>query len=476
LKRVPIEGGPPQNICTVPNAVIDASWSTQNVILIGQNQGPLLRVPAGGGTPVPEGELNASRAEVALRFPDFLPDGHHYLFHAMSSDYRSSVFVGDLGSKERIELPGIQSQAKYSTTGHILFIRDLTLYAQPFDADRMQMKGDAFPVAEQVTSNPSGGSAAFSVSRNGGIAYRTTGSSTSGSQLAFFDRSGKQLGLAGPPDEYLNPELSPDCKFVAFNRGRPNDVWILDLEKNLPSRLRTKPDTRTRPLWGRNGRMIMFLGQAAGAGALLQSAFGMLSEESLIKKSNMAESMRIRLLDWSQDGQYLLYSEGSGSQSDLWVMPLMGDKKPFRIMDFQGLRTTITARISPDGHWLAINGYDTGRSEVYVQSFPKPEKRWPVSGSGGTMPRWRRDGKELFFVGDDQMLMSAAIQQQGTTIKTDIPKPLFKLNIIHAQGNPAFYEQYDVTQDNRFLVNSPPEQQSAVPITVILNWAAGLKK
>jgi len=227
--------------------------------------------------------------------------------------------------------------------------------------------------------------------------------------------------------------------------------------------------------------MIAFFSNRDNSRGIYQRAFGIAGGgEPLLLKSGATELGRMRLSDWSQDGVYLLYSVSSAGMTSpaLWTLPLSGEKKPFRVLD-SNFDESGTFRISPDGRWLAMSSSETGRSEIYVQSFMKPGERWPVSRSGGYAPRWRRDGKELFFVERDGALMAATVQPQGSGLEIGIPKPLFKANFFLGGVTQPFvelFEQYDVTSDGRFLVNAMAEQQAAVPISVILNWSAGLKK
>ena len=205
-----------------------------------------------------------------VRFEIFPPQGGSFTGSAdygttafpwpqISPDGRAIAFVATVDSKQMLWVRSLDSP-----TGHILFVRDFTLMAQPFDAKGLQLVDEAFPIAEQVTNNPIGGAAAFSVSQNGGIAYRDGGSAMARTQLAWFDRSGKQLGVAAPTEDYRNPELSPDVKYVEFVRGMPSDIWVLDLQKGLTSRFTTNPSYITRPLWSPDSRSLAFFGRSPG--------------------------------------------------------------------------------------------------------------------------------------------------------------------------------------------------------------------
>jgi len=227
--------------------------------------------------------------------------------------------------------------------------------------------------------------------------------------------------------------------------------------------------------------MITFFSNRDNSRGFYQSAFGIAGGgDSLLFKSGAGETGPMHLNDWSSDSAYVLYSvlAWNAPNTGLWALPLSGDRKPFRVT-VSGLDETSTFRISPDGRWLAMSSAETGRSEIYVQSFLKPGERWPVSRLGGSQPRWRRDGRELFFVDRESTFLAASIEPKGSGLEIGIPKPVFRANLFLSGMTQPFvelFEQYDVTIDNRFLLNVTAEQQAAVPITVILNWKAGLKK
>jgi len=387
-------------LCELPAGNYHGSWSSEGVILLGADGnpgGPLLRVAAAGGKVTPATTLDASQKEQSHRYPYFLPDGRHYLYLATSSDGRGrSVYIGELNSKERRTLQGVAAEAQYAS-GHLVFIRDGSLMAQPFDAERLELKGEASALA-----NPFTGVAAltgpFSVSQTGVLAYRANVNPTASntavvapSQLAWFDREGKRLALAGPPGEYEEPELSPDGKFVAFSRGAPRKIWMMDIEKSLASPLTSGPGVDEHPRWSPDGKAIAFSSNRDSVFNLYSRAVGVVAEDKLLLKSESAKT----LSDWSADGKHLIYAEND----DIWALPLSGDSKPGEAKPIQVTRTPereSLPRISRDGRWIAYISDKSKQSEVYIQSFPDLGFNRQVSTSGGIFARWGRDDRELF--------------------------------------------------------------------------------
>ena len=467
LKKVAVTGGPPVVICN--EAGRDGAWGSGDVILIGgQPMKPLLRVPAAGGQVVAVTELGAN--EVSHDYPAFLPDGHHFLFMVRTGSADSfRVYVASLDSKERRVLPGIAAGARYSPTGHVLFVRDSTLMAQSFDVGRQELSGEPFPVADGVP----GPVAPYSVSTNGSLAY-LSGSTATNSELAWFDRNGKQLTVIGSSGQYASPELSPDGKYVAFGRGSPFDIWVLDIVKGLTSRLTSDPAFDIFPVWSPDGETIAFAStREGGTQNLYTRTVGAVEQDKLLLKSEMPK----RPSDWTRDGRYLVYTAGPSAPSatgDIWALPLSGgNSQPIRVTE-----TPFSAqnpRVSPDGRWIAYSTAETGESQVYIQSFPNPTARQQVSTTGGIQPSWSRGGRELFYMTPDFTLMAATVKPAGAAVEISAPTSLFRARPAFA-GNPDLVRSYSVSGDGRFLINVASSDPLGRPITVVLNWAATLKK
>jgi Tol biopolymer transport system component len=460
LKRIAATGGPIQVVCGLSGtATYNGTWNSRGVILFAANdQGPILRVSAAGGQSTPATVLNASLKENRHSYPNFLPDGRHFLY--LSSGDVRLTYVGTLDSGERHALPGIVSEAKYSSMGYLMFLQNGSLVARRFDVGRLELSEEPLQIAEQFGAGPL---APFSVSMNGDIAHLSLGAATS--QLAWFDRAGKQLALVGPAGEYRNPELSPDGRFVAFERGAPADIWVLDIQKGLTSRFTSNAAADTSPVWSPDGRTIAFATDRdtqvnIGQGNIYERAFGVVGEDKLLLKTDAPKNP----MDWSRDGRHLVFDAGL----DVWALPLTDDRKPFRVTETPS--TEMQARMSTDGRWIAYASTESGRFEVYIQSFPRPGIKQQVSTMGGEAPRWKRDGSELFYLAPDSTLMAAAITPAGSSLEMGTPRPLFQSGLgFFTAVDPRNRAQYDVDHDGRFLMGVTSAEQS-MRITVILNW------
>jgi serine/threonine protein kinase len=338
LKKVAASGGPASVICTLPpapgrivigGAVVGpnyvGTWNAEGVILISVPAAdmPLFRVPASGGQPSRLTALDASRNERQHRFPYFLPDGQHYLYMAAAGP-DATTYVGTLGSTERHPLPGIASDVKYAPSGHLIFVREGALMAQRFDAKRLELSGEAFPIADPFTgSNARTGP--FSVSTTGSLAYRVTpaaqeSGNSQNNQLAWFDRKGQQIAPVGPTGEYRSPALSPDDKYVAVERGNPPDIWVLDVQKGVFNQFTSNPAADSFAVWSPDVKSIAF-GSSREAGNIWVRPFGTVADERLVLKDGGNPT------DWSRDGKYLTFDR----VQHIWALPLSGDAKPLLI-------------------------------------------------------------------------------------------------------------------------------------------------
>jgi Tol biopolymer transport system component len=484
LKKIEATGGPPQTLCEIPGAIVGGSWSRDGLIIFGTPSSGLFRVPQAGGVATQFTTPDASLGEVGQLMPWFLPDGRHFLYVTYTKNVEDeAIYFATLDSKERKRLVDAKQDAAYappaagSGNGHLLFLRDGTLMAQPLDARRFELAGEPFPVAEQVGSYLSRGF--FSVSANGALAY-LSGSPGVNSQLVWFDRGGKSLGTLGQPANYYGGlALSPDGKHVAVGEGDQtgSDIWLLDVARGVHTRFTF--DTRSlKPTWSLDGTRLVFNSNRGQDGMSWKDSSGSGNQE-LLSKSGSPD-------DWSADGRYLLYifSDPKTTHRDLWVLPdPAGPPENHKPMPY--LQTPFDKRqprFSPDGHWIAYTSDESGprQYQIYVQSFPAGAGKFQVStGAGGTQPRWRRDGKELFYLAADGKLM--AVETQTTPkFEAAAPKALFDPQIPRGGVPPFMYYRYDVTADGkRFLVNSSPtapESSAAAPITVVVNWLAGLKR
>ncbi|MBI3666800.1 MAG: serine/threonine-protein kinase, partial [Acidobacteria bacterium] len=472
LKKIEASGGPPQTLCNAP-VPRGGAWGSDGVIVFAPSFTPLFRVSAAGGEPQPVTSLDASRSEVAHRWPQFLPDGKHFLFLAFGSPENTGIYLASLDSKDRTRLLGENSSAAYAS-GYLLFLRERTLLAQPFDAARLQMIGEAVPVDEPVQID-SLLRARFSVSRSGVLVYDSI---VGGSRrLLWFDRAGKQLSSVGDPGDYLNLNLSPDDQRVAANRRDSQtgtvDIWLFELSRGVTSRFTFGPGIAGGPVWSPDGSRIAFSSTRDGPWNLYEKLSNGGSDEPLLKSSNNKFAM-----GWSPDGRFLLYAlyaeQDPKTNSDLWILPLEGGGKPFPFL--RSAFNESQGQFSPDGRWIAYTSNESGKSEIYVRPFSGAEAgagaKAQISSNGGTGPRWRRDGKELFYVAPDNKLMAVVVKAGAGAFQAGgVPQPLFKTRAAD------FNFLYAVAADGRrFLVISQAEQAASAPATVVLNWNAGLRR
>ncbi|HEV8132988.1 MAG TPA: protein kinase [Acidobacteriota bacterium] len=475
LKKIEVTGGPAQTLCDAPVAR-GGTWNRGGVIVFAPTaSGALYRVPAGGGTPAPLTMLDASREETSHYHPSFLPDSRHFLFLANSPHQESAgIYVGTLDSRETKLLVNTDASAAYAPPGYLLFLRDRTLMAQSFDADRLELTGEPFPVAEQVDRLGQGVRyALFSVSETGVLVYRS--GSSDNVQLIWFDRAGKQLGAIAPKGNYATPWLSPDEKRVAVGHVEPNarnsDIWLIELARGTPTRFTFGQRDSTTPIWSPDGSRVVFSSDRDGLMNLYQRAASGTGNDEILLKSDNHKLCN----DWSLDGKLILYSAyPKGGNGDLWVLPISGQQKPFPFLQTEF--NEAQGRFSPDGKWIAYASNESGTWQVYVQSFPFPGGKWQVSTNGGAQPQWRRDAKELFYISADRKLMAVDVKANGSTFDAGAPKELFELRL-QTVGLPGPRNYYAVAADGRrFLVASVPEERISTPTTVVLNWTADLKK
>jgi len=458
LKRVDLDNGLVQVIASIPS-VDGATWNAEGTILYGQIAGPITRIPAGGGTPVEITHL--APRESAHRGPRFLPDGKTFLYQAFAGGITAGgTYIGHLDKPETQHLLDAGATA-YLSSGQLLFVRGEKVFAQDFDPGRAELKGTPVLVAEQASPG------SLTASATGVIVYRTASTNAlPRRQFMWIDRSGKEGGKIGDPLFAQDPSLSPDGHRVAVSRQLNGwHIWILDLERDFFSRFTFRADTDQVPIWC--GGRIIFGGNGGS------------SPYDLYEKSVTSAGSETLLLDppgsqiptdCSADGRVLLYRENDPKTGyDIWALPLDGKAKPFAVV--QTAADERDAQFSPDGKWIAYQSDESGHFEIYVQPFPNGGGKFQVSTNGGEQVRWRRDGKELFYIAPDERLMAVPIRF-GQTVEPGEPAPLFTTHIGGRLSMPAV-QQYAVSPDGqRFLMNTDAADENSIsPISVILNWA-----
>jgi Tol biopolymer transport system component len=463
LMRIDLSGGAPQTICGAAVAR-GGTWNKDGVILFsGRQPGGLQRVSASGGVPAPVTELDATQGEDAHYYPQFLPDGKRFIYYRRRARdaTQAGVFAGSLDNADRgrtdkkildtrhrvVYAPGRAGQP-----GYLLLIRGTTAFAQRFDPAKLQTVGDPIALAENISLITQNAFSDISASSNDMVAYGIA--SDAKRVLVWKDRAGKDLGPRIEFPDVGTIRLSPEGKRLASSRP-DGTIWVTDLERNTTTRL-FFDGSAINPHWSPDGQKIIF---ATTAGLYVKSADGSGEAEKVLAQTTILSS-------WSPDGKFVLFSSlTKDGQSDVWAMPMTGDRRPVPVVT--GKANEGAGSVSPDGRWLAYNSDETGRTEVYVQGFLEAKGKWMISTGGAFLPRWRADGKELVYLTPVGMLMSVPIQASERGIAPGTPTPLFRTSL----------SRWDMTADaKRFVVVESAEGDRRNPLVVLLNWQDNLKR
>jgi Tol biopolymer transport system component len=464
LSRIDLAGGAVQELAPA-NAGRGGAWSQDGTIVFTPgNIDPLYRIPDSGGTPIEVTHIVPQR-QASHRFPQFLPDGRHILFYANGDD--GGVYVADLASGKASRLAETDTAAVLGSDSHLLFIKRGTLYGIRFNQERNVVEGDPFRVADEVTFQM--GKGAFSASMEGTVAYRAGGKLND--QLVWLSRTGKMIRSLLPPDPggLFNPDVARDGR-VLFQRGFEGglDIWLSSGVRGELTRATDDKATEWCALWAPSGREYVFASNRTGVYDLYRKPIAG-PEEVLLKSADMKVPN-----DWSRDGQFLLYRVQQATRSDLWVLPLTGGQAPRPFVETRFDERE--GQFSPDGRWVAYQSDESGRYQIYLRPFPGGGEAIPLTADGGTQPRWRPDGRELFYLSPDERLMALPIELNARgRPRVLAPVHLFQTQISGGAVPAANRQQYAVSADGQQFLMSISQVDAAVasPITVVLNWKPG---
>ncbi len=463
LKKIDVAGGPAVTLCDAAGSVpAGGSWSPNGVIVFRAGaQQAIQQVPVAGGEPAPATILDPSTHDVSHAWPHFLPDGRHFLYVSTRVDGSRSLVAGSLEAKigTALSVPVDYSGAEYATPGVLLFVRGTTLMRQAFDAARLTATGDPAPVAESVVPGTTSG-ARFSVSSTGTLVYVAAGAQEK-RRLVWVDRKGGVTPLALPPGAYGEPGLSPDGRQVALavTDTSGTHIWVYDLERGTLGK-RTFEGTNTYPIWTRDGQFLTYSTGGQSDPLMQVRADGSGRPEPLVT-TEQRPGTKIAT-SWSADGKQLAFQ----SVNDVVVREANGSLHPAvatPAIEREG-------RFAPSGHWLAYRSNETGRDEVYVQSYPAGHGKWQISTDGGAQPMWAPGGGELFYKNGNRMMVVAV--QAGATFTAGTPRALFEMPL--PERTPGDPSRFIVSPDaKRFLVlttASSDDARTTPPLNVVLNW------
>jgi len=471
LRKVEAAGGPPVTLCDATSGK-GGTWNADGVIVFAPSfNGPLHRVSAAGGASSEVTALDRDTGENSHRHPWFLPGGRHFIYLARSSRGGSeaggnAIMLASLDGKEERELLRCQSNVMYAS-GHLLLLREGTLMAQPFDAKGLKTTGDAFPVAEDVQFLSGAMRGVFSASENGVLVYQGGGGESAGSKLEWRDRKGEMLSTMGEPADYGDPTISPDGRAVSVTifdaRSGTGDLWNYDVARGLRTRFTFDPATDDDAVWSPDGARVAFVSSRKGRFDIYLKSFGGSGAEELVFESQVDKFTD----GWSRDGRFLVFSAADPKTLfDIWVLPIEAGGEPTVFLQTEFVE--VNPRFSPDGRWIAYQSNESGQFEVYVAPFPGPGRKWQVSLAGGFDPRWRGDGREIFYLSPNGKMMA---------VETDYGADDFRIGAAQALFDLSRSADYDVTRDGqRFIVTAELEGPEAPPLSLVHNWTAELKK
>ena len=471
LKKVLATGGPVLTVCDAISGR-PGDWNKDDVIIFTpEYQGPLYTVPAAGGEPVQLTSLDSTNNDFTHRYATFLPDGDHFLFfnrtEANAGGERDAICVGSLSDTTVNHLIFAKSNVAYAG-GHILFMRESILMAQPFDPGGLELQGNARPIAEDVSFNDDFSRGVFSVSQNGQLIYRK-GEVRTGSILRMYYDDFNLIDTIGEAEDQNSFALSNDNNFVAVEVEESqtttgSDIWIYDLTRKIKRRFTFGSDSEGFPLWSPDDSQIVFVSDSqSNVGLYLKNTYGTEPARLLVEGTT-----RMIPWSWTPDGKYIVYSKFTpGNAMDMFIYSF--DES---FTDTVYLATEFMeggTRVSPDGRWIAYSSNESGKWEVYVSTFPKHTVKWQVSLKGGGLPKWSPDGRRLYFGDLDEMVNVAEVDGRGETFRVGKVTPLFKMNQTNLPG-------FEVFNDEKRIIASEIEQDLGFDQMIhVLNWPEELR-
>ena len=414
----------------------------------------------------------------AHRWPQFLPDGRHFLFHVQGGEpEHRGIYIGSVDREPQKFLLRAESSSQYAWPGYLLYLDGDTLLGQAFDTARLEIRGEPFTVAEHV-GRSTGFNVGASASGTGILAYAAA--VLQQGRLTWFDRAGNSLSSVGVEGDYSDFRLSPNGQMLAASlvdpKGWNPDIWLIDPTRGGSSRFTFGSGLNATPVWSPDGTRIVFRTNRNGMTEFYEKSAGAGGNEipALTGETQLAAGMdspNLVCSDWSPDGRYVIGSVPQQSTGDdLWLIPLGGDKKPVKFLGAPS--DQMHGNFSPDGHFVAYDSNESGRFQVYVQTFPLSDRKWQVSTDGGYEPRWRADGREIYYLSEERKLMAVSV---GTAPAFGVPKVLFQTRV--PEGVTSRRTHYVPNRDGqRFLINTQTGDLLPNPITVVLNWQAELRK
>ena len=465
LRKVDAAGGPPVVLCDAALGK-GGAWGQDGFILLAPgNLDPIHRVPEAGGESVAITSIDSTSNENSHRFPVILPDGRHFLYFARTGGFDASaggsIMVSTIDGKSASLLMPCQTQAFYDA-GHLVFARDDVLMARPFDPKAVKFTGDAFPIADAVHVIGGACYGAFTVSHSGVLAF-VPPTAQSDLELLLLSRNGTVVDSLGSENYVSRPALSPSGRAgvvtVADRSTGLSDLWLYDLNRGAATQLTFDPTNQSSPLWALDGTRIFYSNDNVEIASM--PVDGSAQGETVFRSGSSVSPQ-----SWSPDGKRLLIETNSSrTRFDVAALELES-------MTLQTLLQTPSNEsqpdFSPDGKWIAYTATDTGRQDVYVMPFPPTGRKWQVSTQGGTLPHWRGDGREMYYLALDGSLVSVPVEANGSDLVLGKPVRLFQLS---ADGD------YDVTADGqRFLVTAPAQRTEQPPLSLVLNWTRELDR